>query len=52
MERIRFITASYGGVLLVLALYKASKYWEKTAGLRGLELVKVVIRDQVIYFLL
>lgn len=39
----------YGALLLILAIYKASAIW-KEAGFGGLNLLKVLIRDQVIYF--
>lgn len=40
----------YGGVLMTLAMYKAAIMWKETAGLKGLGLVKVLIRDQAFYF--
>ena len=43
---------SFGAVLLVLALYKAKEYWTMSSGLKGMELVKVLIIDQFLYFLL
>lgn len=42
---------SYGTVLMAFALWKAAAIWKEEAGLKGLELVKVLIRDQAIYFL-
>ncbi|THH02981.1 hypothetical protein EW145_g6637 [Phellinidium pouzarii] len=42
----------YGLILMILALYKAAEYWKMSAGFRGFELVKVLIRDQVVYFFL
>ncbi|KAL5521857.1 hypothetical protein ACEPAF_1701 [Sanghuangporus sanghuang] len=42
---------SFGLILMCLALYKAAQYWEECAGIRGLLLVNVLIRDQAIYFL-
>ncbi|KAL5501292.1 hypothetical protein ACEPAH_8552 [Sanghuangporus vaninii] len=41
----------YGIVLFVLALYKATEYWRMSAGFKGFPLVKVVIRDQSVYFM-
>ncbi|KAL5500904.1 hypothetical protein ACEPAH_9291 [Sanghuangporus vaninii] len=42
----------YGAVLMVLALYKAAEYWRMSAKLKGSTLVKVLLQDQVLYFLL
>ncbi|EJC99480.1 uncharacterized protein FOMMEDRAFT_160538 [Fomitiporia mediterranea MF3/22] len=42
----------YGLILMLLAVYRAAEFWKMEAGLKGLELVKVLIRDQMIYFLL
>lgn len=36
---------------MVLAVYEAMVIWKGTFGLRGSELIKVLIRDQVFYFL-
>ncbi|KAL5512646.1 hypothetical protein ACEPAG_2912 [Sanghuangporus baumii] len=41
----------YGLILMILALHKAAKYWRISAGFKGLSLVKVLIRDQVVYFM-
>ncbi|KAL5524841.1 hypothetical protein ACEPAF_9987 [Sanghuangporus sanghuang] len=46
------IPVGYGVVLMGLALYKASAYWKESAGFRGLTLAKVLVRDQVLYFML
>ncbi|OCB91809.1 hypothetical protein A7U60_g922 [Sanghuangporus baumii] len=46
------IPMAYGVVLLVLALYKAMLYQRFSAGFSGPRLVKVLIHDQIIYFLL
>ncbi|KAL5518327.1 hypothetical protein ACEPAH_9 [Sanghuangporus vaninii] len=46
------IPMAYGVVLLVLALYKAMLYKRFSAGFSGSRLVKVLIHDQIIYFLL
>ena len=40
----------YGLILFSLALYKASIYWKFSSGFKGLHLVRVLIRDQVIYY--
>ncbi|OCB83890.1 hypothetical protein A7U60_g9096 [Sanghuangporus baumii] len=42
----------YNLVLMILAVYKAGEYWRMSAGLKGFQLVKVVIKDQIIYFIL
>ena len=47
----RGILLAYGTLLLVLAVYKARAVWKESAGLKGLEMVKVLIRDQAVYFL-
>lgn len=41
----------YGSILLVLAFYEAAAMWKESSGLVGLNLLKVLIRDQAIYFL-
>ncbi|EJC99041.1 uncharacterized protein FOMMEDRAFT_161261 [Fomitiporia mediterranea MF3/22] len=46
------VPVAYGLLLMILAIYKATDYWKLTAGLQGLALVKVLILDQFIYFLL
>ncbi|KAL5524827.1 hypothetical protein ACEPAF_9973 [Sanghuangporus sanghuang] len=43
---------TYGAILMILALYKAAEYWKVSAGFKGFMLVKVLIRDQVLYFML
>ncbi|KAL5480257.1 hypothetical protein ACEPAI_1527 [Sanghuangporus weigelae] len=42
----------YGSVLMILALYKAADYWKVSAGFKHFTLVKVLLRDQVLYFAL
>ncbi|KAL5500883.1 hypothetical protein ACEPAH_9270 [Sanghuangporus vaninii] len=42
----------YGTILMVLALYKAADYWKMSAGFKGFALVKVLIQDQILYFML
>ncbi|OCB87161.1 hypothetical protein A7U60_g5676 [Sanghuangporus baumii] len=42
----------YGAVLMIFALYKAAEYWRVSAGFKGFTLVKVLIKDQVLYFML
>ena len=36
---------------MALALYKAAEYWRMSAGFKGFTLVKVLIYDQILYFL-
>ncbi|KAI5115162.1 hypothetical protein M0805_002674 [Coniferiporia weirii] len=38
--------------LLVLSVRKAAEFWRVTAGLKGLKLVHVLVRDQIAYFAL
>ncbi|KAH8112212.1 hypothetical protein DFH11DRAFT_1745109 [Phellopilus nigrolimitatus] len=42
----------YGIILMVLALYKAAEHWRETAGFSQFTLVKVLIQDQAIYFIM
>lgn len=42
---------AYELLLLVLAVFKARIIWKETVGLRGFNLVGILIRDQVIYYL-
>lgn len=35
---------------MTLALRKSAKIWRDATGIQGLVLIKVLIRDQVIYF--
>lgn len=37
---------------MILAVYKANEFWRMSAGFKGFALVKVLIEDQVIYFVL
>ncbi|OCB83942.1 hypothetical protein A7U60_g9151 [Sanghuangporus baumii] len=37
-------------LLLILALPKAAEYWKPSFGFKGLHLIGVLIRDQLIYF--
>jgi len=46
-----YIPLAYGTLLTVLALYKARQFWKESAGFKGLNLVKILIRDQAFYFL-
>ncbi|KAH8109172.1 hypothetical protein DFH11DRAFT_1861689 [Phellopilus nigrolimitatus] len=42
----------YGVILMALALYKAAEYWREMAGFSQFNLVKVLIQDQAIYFIM
>ncbi|KAH8109181.1 hypothetical protein DFH11DRAFT_1515867 [Phellopilus nigrolimitatus] len=42
----------YAIILMVLALYKAAEHWRETAGFSQFTLVKVLIMDQAIYFIM
>ncbi|KAH8109183.1 hypothetical protein DFH11DRAFT_1814136 [Phellopilus nigrolimitatus] len=42
----------YAIILMVLALYKAAEHWRETAGFSQFTLVKVLIQDQAIYFIM
>ncbi|KAH8109816.1 hypothetical protein DFH11DRAFT_1809670 [Phellopilus nigrolimitatus] len=42
----------YAIILMGLALYKAAEYWRETAGFSQFILVKVLIQDQAIYFIM
>lgn len=42
----------YEAILIVLAIYKAAEFWRESSGFKGLNLIKVLIVDQVIYFTL
>ena len=37
---------------MILALYKAAEYWKLSAGLKGFTLVRVLVEDQILYFVL
>ena len=43
---------TYGTLLMGMALYKGYQYWKMSSGLKGFELVKVLIIDQLLYFML
>ncbi|KAH8112217.1 hypothetical protein DFH11DRAFT_1511949, partial [Phellopilus nigrolimitatus] len=42
----------YAVILMVLALYKAAEHWRETAGFNQFTLVKVLVQDQAIYFIM
>ncbi|THH04364.1 hypothetical protein EW145_g5573 [Phellinidium pouzarii] len=43
---------AFESVLMILALYKAAEFWKTKKGFSEFDLVKVLIQEQVIYFLL
>ena len=51
-EIYRGIFVLHGTFLLGLAMYKAAEYWKMAAAFKGFTLVRILIRDQVIYFML
>ncbi|KAH8112195.1 hypothetical protein DFH11DRAFT_1745102 [Phellopilus nigrolimitatus] len=42
----------YAIILMVLALYKAAQHWRETGGFSQYTLVRVLIQDQAIYFIM
>ncbi|OCB85036.1 hypothetical protein A7U60_g7993 [Sanghuangporus baumii] len=42
--------ATYGFVLMCLALYKSAEYWKLSSGFKGFRLVRVLVQDQALYF--
>lgn len=48
----RSIPMVYGVILTALAIYKAADFWRLSSGFKGLNLVKVLVVDQAIYFVL
>ena len=36
---------------MILAVYKAAIIWKENMGIAGLDLVKILMRDQAVYFL-
>lgn len=42
----------YSVTLMALAIYKAAEFWRLSSGFKGFNLVKVIIVDQAIYFVL
>lgn len=42
----------YSGILFILVVYKAIGFWLINPGFRNLALVRVLIQDQMIYFVL
>ena len=50
-ECCRIIPSVYQAILMVLALSRAATIYRETEGFAGVKLVKVLIVDQVLYFL-
>lgn len=48
----RGIPLVYGSILMFLALYQAGRVWNETHGIQGVDLVRVLIQDQAIYFIM
>lgn len=48
----RAIPLIFAVMLMGLALCKAASTWRETQGFKGVVLIKVLIQDQVLYFLL
>ncbi|KAL5514492.1 hypothetical protein ACEPAG_2581 [Sanghuangporus baumii] len=46
----RILPMGYGLLLMCLALYKAAEYWKMSSGFKGFHLVRILIRDQVLYY--
>lgn len=42
---------AYGLILMVLAVYKATVIWKEDGNFKGMTLVKVLIQDQILYFI-
>ncbi|KAL5490705.1 hypothetical protein ACEPAI_5539 [Sanghuangporus weigelae] len=42
----------YSAILFLLAVYKAIVYWKGNRGFEGSTLIRVLIQDQIVYFLL
>ncbi|KAH8112162.1 hypothetical protein DFH11DRAFT_1511888 [Phellopilus nigrolimitatus] len=42
----------YGIILMALALYKGAEFWRETSGFSQFTLVKVLVQDQAIYFII
>ena len=47
----RILPLAYGALLLALALFKATQYWKQN-GYSGSRLMLVIIRDQILYYVL
>ncbi|KAH8106515.1 hypothetical protein DFH11DRAFT_1518144, partial [Phellopilus nigrolimitatus] len=41
----------YELILMALAVYKTAEFWRTSAGFKGLDLVKVLLQDQALYFI-
>ena len=49
---LRAIPFVYETILMILFLYKAGKMWNDSRSIKGLNLVRVLFQDQVLYFIL
>ena len=47
----RMVPVAFGALLMVLALYKATGFWQLN-GIHGSRLVRILITDQIVYFAL
>lgn len=47
---IRCLPLTFEFALVVLAFYKATNLWREGGKFRRLELVKVLVQDQILYF--
>ena len=47
----RSVPMIYGLLLMSLAVYKATTLWKAQPGMNTTRLIKVLVRDQAIYFL-
>ncbi|KAH8108383.1 hypothetical protein DFH11DRAFT_1516989 [Phellopilus nigrolimitatus] len=43
---------TYESILMALALYKAAEIWRISAGFHGFSLVRVLVQDQALYFIM
>lgn len=40
----------FGLIMMALVLYQATDFWRVSRGFKGFTLAKVIVRDQVIYY--
>ena len=48
----RAFPMAYGILLMTLALHEASRVWKEVHGFKGMKLIKVLVIDQALYFLM
>ena len=48
----RTVPLAAGALLLILALFKVLTFWRLSTGFRGLGLIRVLVTDQISYYLL